>query len=80
MSKNAEEARRCRLFREKRRERVWLCGLWDVTTIVTTHWSGMVRVLTLSEKLKFIEAIENAYMLQGRRLWHFSCSNKTPKK
>ena len=61
--KNAEKARRYRLFREKQRERAWLCGLWDVTTIVTTYWSGMVRVLTLSEKLKFIDAIESGYML-----------------
>ena len=61
--KNAEKVRRCRLFKEKRRERAWLCGLWDVTTIVTTYWSGMVRVLTLSEKLKFIDTIESGYML-----------------
>ena len=61
--KNAEKARRYRLFKEKRRERAWLCGLWDVTTLVTTYWSGKVRVLTLSEKLKFIDAIESGYML-----------------
>ena len=61
--KNAEKARGYRLFKEKRRERAQLCGLWDVTTIVTTHWSGMVRVLTLSEKLKFTDAIESGYML-----------------
>ena len=61
--KNAEKARRYRFFREKRRERAWLCGLWDVTTLVTTYWSGMVRVLTLSEKLKFTDAIESGYML-----------------
>ena len=61
--KNAEEARGCRLFREKRRQRVWLCGLWDVTTVVTSYWSGMVRVLTLLEKLKFTDAIESGYML-----------------
>ena len=61
--KNAEKARRCRLFKEKRRKRAWLCGLWDVTTLVTTYWSGKVRVLTLSEKLKFIDAIESGYML-----------------
>jgi len=61
--KNVEKARGYGLFREKRRQRAWLCGLWDVTTLVTSYWSGMVRVLTLSEKLKFIEAIENAYML-----------------
>ena len=61
--KNAEKARRYRLFKEKRRERAWLCGLWGVTTIVTTYWSVMVRVLTLSEKLKFIDAIESGYML-----------------
>ena len=63
MPENAEKARGCRLFREKRREMVWLCGLWDVTTLVTTYWSGMVRVLTLSEKLKFTDAIESGYML-----------------
>ena len=61
--KNAEKARGCRLFREKRRQRAWLCSLWDVTTLVTTYWSGKVRVLTLSEKLKFIDAIESGYML-----------------
>ena len=61
--KNAEEARRYGLFEEKRRERAWLCGLWGVITLVTTYWSGMVRVLTLSEKLKFTEAIESGYML-----------------
>ena len=60
--KNAEKARRYRLFKEKRRERAWLCGLWDVTTIVTTYWSGKVKVMTLSEKLEFTEATENAYM------------------
>ena len=60
--KNAEKARGCGLFREKRRERAWLCGLWGVTTIVTTYWSGKVKVMTLSEKLEFTEAIENAYM------------------
>ena len=42
--KNAEKARRYRLFREKRRQRAWLCGLWDVTTLITTYWSGMVKV------------------------------------
>ena len=62
MLKNAEKARRYRLFKEKRRERAWLCGLWDVMTIVTTYWSGMVKVMTLSEKLEFTEAIENVYM------------------
>ena len=61
--KNAEKARRCGLFRGKRRERVWLRGLWGVTTLVTTYWSGKVRVLTLSEKLKFIDAVESGYML-----------------
>ena len=61
--KNAEKARRYRLFKEKRRQRAWLCGLWDVTTIVTSYWSGKVRVLTLSEKLKFTDAIESPYML-----------------
>ena len=63
MFKNAEKARRYRLFKEKRRERAWLCGLWDVMIIVTTYWSGKVRVLTLSEKLKFTDAIESGYML-----------------
>ena len=63
MPKNVEKARRYRLFKEKRRERAELCGLWDVITLVTTYWSGKVRVLTLSEKLKFIEAIESGYML-----------------
>ena len=61
--KNAEKARGCGLFEEKWRQRAWLCGLRDVTTIVTTYWSGMVKVLTLSEKLKFIDAIESGYML-----------------
>ena len=60
--KNVEKARGCGLFKEKRRKRAWLCGLWGVTTIVTTYWSGKVRVLTLSEKLKFIDAIESPYM------------------
>ena len=63
MPKNAEKARRYGLFKEKRCERAGLCGLWDVTTIVTSYWSGKVRVLTLSEKLKFIDAIESGYML-----------------
>ena len=63
MPKNTEKARRCGLFKEKQRERVWLCGLWGVTTLVTTYWSGMVRDLTLSEKLKFTDAIESGYML-----------------
>ena len=63
MPKNAEKARGCGLFKEKRCVRAWLCGLWGVTTLVTTYWSGMVRVLTLSEKLKFTEAIESGYML-----------------
>ena len=62
-SKNAEKARCCGLFKEKRRQRAWLCGLWGVTTLVTTYWSGKVRVLTLSEKLKFTDAIESGYML-----------------
>ena len=61
--KNAEKARGCGLFEENRCERAWLCGLWDVTTLVTTYWSGKVRVLTLSEKLKFTDAIESGYML-----------------
>ena len=63
MPKNAEKARRCGLFGEKRHERAWLCGLWGVTTLVTTYWSGKVRDLTLSEKLKFTDAIESGYML-----------------
>ena len=61
--KNAEKARRYGLFEEKRRQRAWLCGLWGVTTLVTTYWSGKVRDLTLSEKLKFTDAIESGYML-----------------
>ena len=61
--KNAEKVRGYRLFKEKRRKRARLCGLWDVTTLVTTYWSGKVRVLTLSEKLKFTDAIESGYML-----------------
>ena len=61
--KNAERARGCGLFKEKRCGRAWLCGLWNVTTMVTTYWSGKVRVLTLSEKLKFTDAIESGYML-----------------
>ena len=60
--KNAEKARCYGLSREKRRQRAWLCGLWDVTTLVTTYWSGMVRALTLSEKLKFTDVIESPYM------------------
>ena len=61
--KNAEKARRYGLFREKRCQRAWLCGLWGVTTLVTTYWSGKVKVMTLSEKLEFIHAIESGYML-----------------
>ena len=63
MPKNAEKARHYRLFKEKRRQKAWLCGLRGVTTLVTTYWSGKVKVLTLSEKLKFIDAIESGYML-----------------
>ena len=60
--KNAEKARRYRLFKEKRRKRVWLCGLWDVTALVTTYWSGMVRRSHNSNKIRIENSSENPYM------------------
>ena len=60
--KNAEKARRYRLFKEKRRERAWLCGLWDATTIVTTYWSGMVRPSHNSNKIRIENDSESPYM------------------
>ena len=60
--KNVEKARRYRLFKEKRRERVWLCGLWDVTTIVTTYWSGKVRRSHNSNKIRIENSSESPYM------------------
>jgi len=62
VSKNAEEARRCRLFREKQRERAWLCGLWDVTTLVTAYWSGKVRRSHNSNKIRIENDSESPYM------------------
>ena len=62
MLKNAEKARCYRLFKEKRRERVWLCGLWDVTTLVTTYWSGMVRPSHNSNKIRIENSSESPYM------------------
>ena len=60
--KNAEEARGCRLFRGKRRGRAWLCGLWAVTTIVTTYWSGKVRPSHNSNKIRIENSSESPYM------------------
>ena len=60
--KNAEKARRYRLFKEKRRQRAWLCGLWDVTTLVTTYWSGMVRRSHNSNKIRIENSSESSYM------------------
>ena len=60
--KNAEKARRYRLFREKQRERAWLCGLWGVTTLVTTYWSGMVRRSHNSNKIRIENDSESPYM------------------
>ena len=60
--KNAEKVRGCRLFEEKRRERAWLCGLWDVMTIVTTYWSGMVRRSHNSNKIRIENDSESPYM------------------
>ena len=60
--KNAEKASRCGLFREKRRKRAWLCGLWDVTTLVTTYWSGMVRRSHNSNKIRIENSSESPYM------------------
>ena len=62
MPKNAEKARRYRLFREKQRERAWLCGLWGVTTLVTTYWSGMVRASHNSNKIRIENYSESPYM------------------
>ena len=63
MSKNAEKARGCGLFKEKRCKREWLCGLWDVTTLVTTYWSGMVRRSHNSNKIRIENGSESGYML-----------------
>ena len=60
--KNAEKARGYGLFKEKRRKRAWLCGLWDVTTIVTTYWSGMVRRSHNSNKIRIENSSESPYM------------------
>ena len=60
--KNAEKARRYRLSREKRRQRVWLCGLWVVTMIVTIYWSGMVRRSHNSNKIRIENYSESPYM------------------
>ena len=60
--KNAEKARRYRLFKEKRCQRVWLCGLWGVTTLVTTYWSGMVRPSHNSNKIRIENYSESPYM------------------
>ena len=62
MPKNAEKARGCGLSREKRRQRAWLCGLWDVTTVVTTYWSGMVRRSHNSNKIRIENSSENPYI------------------
>ena len=60
--KNAEKACGCGLFREKRRERAWLCGLWGVTTLVTTYWSGLVRRSHNSNKIRIENYSESPYM------------------
>ena len=60
--KNAEKARRCGLFREKRCQRAWLCGLWDVITLVTTYWSGMVRRSHNSNFIRIENDSESPYM------------------
>ena len=60
--KNAEKARGCGLFKEKRRQRAWLCGLWGVTTLVTTYWSGMVRRSHNSNKIRIENYSESPYM------------------
>ena len=62
MTKNAEKARGCGLFKEKRRQRAWLCSLWDVTTLVTTYWSGMVRPSHNSNKIRIENYGESPYM------------------
>ena len=60
--KNVEKARGCGLFREKRREKAWLCGLWDVTTLVTPYWSGKVRRSHNSNKIRIETYSESPYM------------------
>ena len=60
--KNVEKARGCGLFREKRREKAWLCGLWDVTTLVTPYWSGKVRRSHHSNKIRIENGSESPYM------------------
>ena len=60
--KNAEKARGCGLFEEKRRQKAWLCGLWGVMTLVTTYWSGKVRPSHNSNKIRIENSSENPYM------------------
>ena len=60
--KNAEKVRRYGLFKEKRRERAWLCGLWGVTTIVTTYWSGKVRRSHNFNNIRIENSSESPYM------------------
>ena len=60
--KNAEKARGCGLFKEKRCERAWLCGLWDVTTLVTIYWSGKVRPSHNSNNIRIENSSESPYM------------------
>ena len=62
VAKNAEKARRYGLFEEKRRQRAWLCGLWDVMTLVTTYWSGKVRRSHNSNKIRIENYSESPYM------------------
>ena len=62
MPKNTEKARRYGLFEEKRRQRAWLCGLWDVMTLVTTYWSGKVRASHNSNKIRIENYSESPYM------------------
>ena len=59
--KNAEKVRRYRLFKEKRRERAWLCGLWGVMTLVTAYWSGKVRRSHNSNKIRIENYSESPY-------------------
>ena len=59
---NAEKARRYRLFKEKRCQKAWLCGLWGVTTLVTSYWSGMVRPSHNSNKIRIENYSESPYM------------------
>ena len=63
MLENAEKARRYRLFKEKRCQKAWLCGLWGVTTLVTTYWSGKVRRSHNSNKIRIENDSESPYML-----------------